>query len=190
MRRDLSGIAIIGGLLLVGVAASADQEPPPISGVTGSIGLEGTVEKTYEGANTVIVKAVDGIEHLFHLTGRTVVHGGKAGSGEALRGIDEGSRVVVHYTADGTTKTADEVDRVAADGLKSVEGVVSAVDRRAKTISIRLGDGSRETLLLTDRAAADIGKDVDTAAAGTARVVVYFGDETGRQVAHYFKRIS
>jgi hypothetical protein len=118
------------------------------------------------------------------------VHGGKAAGDEALRGVGEGSRVVVHYTAEGSSKTAHEVDRVAGDGLKTIEGFVTRVDRRAQTLSIRLADGSLQTLRLTGRAASDVGKDVDDADLGTAKVIVYFDDEVGRPVAHYFKRIS
>jgi hypothetical protein len=140
--------------------------------------------------NTVLVKSVDGIEHLFHLTERTVVHGATTAGDQVLRGLDEGSRVIVHYTAEGERPTADEVDRVAADGLKTIEGVITRVDRRAKTMSILLADGTQQTLRLTDRAAADAGKELDYAAAGTAKVVVYVNDEAGRPVAHYFKRVS
>jgi hypothetical protein len=190
MRSHISISVMAGGLLFVGTAVSAGQQPPPIGGVTGTIALEGTVQKTYEGAHTVLVKTVDGIEHLFHLTERTVVHGGTAAGDDALHGLKEGSGVVVHYTAQGDNKTAHEVDRVAADGLKTIEGVVTNVDRGARTISIRLAEGSRQTLRLTDRAASEVGKNIDAAAAGTAKVVVYFTDEEGRRVAHYFKRVS
>jgi len=190
MRLNPSVSVVTAGLLLIGTAAVGAQQPPPIDGVTGTVALEGTVEKTYEGLNTVVVKTVDGIEHFFRLTERTVVHGGKAAGDDVLRGLDQGSRVVVHYTADGERKTADEVDRVAADGLKTVEGVVTNVDRRAKTMSIRLADGGRQTFRLTERAAADVGKDGDGAAAGTVRVVVYVNDEAGRPIAHFFERIS
>jgi hypothetical protein len=179
-----------GGLLLGGTAVSAGQQPPPIGGVTGTIALEGTVQKTYEGAHGVVVKTVDGIEHLFHLTERTVVHGGAAAGNDALRGLHEGSEVVVHYTAEGDKKTAHEVDRIGEDGLKTIEGVVTKVDRGARTMSIRLADGSRQTLRLTDRAASDAGENIEAAAAAKAKVVVYFNDEAGRRVVHYFKRIS
>ena len=105
-------------LLLVGLpfglaTFGAVQEPVP---VTGTIALEGTVDKTYAAANTVIVKATDGVEHLFHLTRRTVVHGAKDTGDAALSGLKEGSRIVVHYAADGEQKTAVEVDRVGDDG--------------------------------------------------------------------------
>ena len=190
MRSHLFINVMAGALHLVAPVVVAAQQPPPIDGVTGTVELEGAVDKTYAGANTVIVKTEDGIKHLFHLTDRTVVHGGRETGEGALRGLDDGSTVVVHYTAEGDIKTANEVDRVADDGLKVIEAVVTKVDRRAKTITIMLADGTRQTLALTDRAAVDVGKDVDDAAADTAKVVVYFNDETGRRVVHYFKRVK
>ena len=159
MRSHLFMNILAGGLLLVAPVVVAAQQPPPIDGVTGTVALQGAVEKTYAGANTIIVKTEDGIEHLFHLTDRTAVHGGRATGERALRGLDEGSTVVVHYTAEGADKTANEVDRVGDDGLKVIEAVVTKVDRRGKTITIQLADGTRQTLALTDRAAVDVGKD-------------------------------
>jgi hypothetical protein len=117
-----------------------------------------------------------------------VVHGGRAAVDDPLSGLEEGSKVVVHYTAEGGDETAHEIDRIGEDGLQAVEGTVTKVDRRGKTISIRLADGTRQTLRLTDRAATDVGNDID-GAAGTARVVVYFNDRAGERVAHFFKRI-
>jgi hypothetical protein len=190
MRSYLSVIAMAGGLLLVGASPAPGQQPPPVERPVGTIPVEGTVQKAYEGAHTVAVKTADGIEHLFHLNERTVVHGGKAAGQEALRGLDEGSRVIVHYTAEGDHKTANEIDRIGEDGLQAVEGTVTKVDRHAKTISIRLADGTRQTLRLTERAASDVGTDIDSAAAGTARVIVYYDDQAGELVAHYFKRVS
>jgi hypothetical protein len=178
---------------------AAAQEPPPIGGHTGTIALEGTVHTFYKGLNTIVVRTVDGLEHLFHLTERTVVHGGAAAGDRDLRGLEEGTRVVVHYTPagdevpEGDHHTAEEIDRIGEDGLVAVEGVITKVDRRAGTLSIRLVDGSGETLRLTERAAADVGKDLDDADVGTAKVVVYVTpviDDAGGRVAHYFRRVS
>jgi hypothetical protein len=191
MRNYLSSTVVIAGLVLAATAASAGQDqPPPINGVIGTIALEGTVDKTYQGINTIAVKTADGVRHVLHLTTRMVVHGGNAASEGALDGLEDGSRVVVHYTAEGDTMTAHEVDRLAQDGLKSVNGVIAKVDRRAKTISIRLADGSLQTLRLTERAASDVGKDLDGAAASASKVVVYYTDDAGHRTAHYFKRVS
>lgn len=190
IRRYLTVGFGCGAALLARPALHAGQEPPPIGGVTGTIALEGTVDQTYKGVNTVMVKTADGVRHLFHLTGKTVVHGGDESGAEALRGLKAGSTVVVHYTADAGEQTAHEIDRVGDEGLKTMEGMVTHVDRGARTISIRLPDGSMQTLRLTDRAAADVGKDVERGAADSTRVVVYYADEAGHRVAHYFKRIS
>ena len=187
IRRYLAVGFGCGAALLAMPALHAGQEAPP---VTGTIALEGTVDQTYKAANTVVVKTVDGVRHLFHLTGKTVVHGGESAGAEALRGLKAGSTVVVHYTAAAGLQTALEVDRVDDKGLKTMEGVVTRVDRVGQKISIRLADGSTQTLRLTDRAAIDVGKDVDRAAVDTTRVVVYYADEAGQRVAHYFKRIA
>src|ERR1700747_1868226 len=105
MYRQLfvPSIALLGGLLFGLPALDAIQEPVPVA---GTMALEGTVNKTYAAANTVIVKATDGVEHLFHLTRHTVVHGAKDTGDAALSGLKEGSRVVVHYAAEGDQKTA------------------------------------------------------------------------------------
>jgi hypothetical protein len=176
--------------LLVLPAVHAEQQPPPINGVTGTMALEGTVDETSKAGKTIIVKTVDGIRHLFHLTAETAVHGSAAAGADTLDGLEAGSRIVVHYTAKGGQQTAHEVDRLDTKGLKTVEGVVTRVDRVGRVMSIRLADGSTQTLRLTDRAATDVGRDVDSAAADARRVIVYYADEAGQQVAHYFKRTS
>ena len=190
MRSHLSASVFAAGLLLAATALAAGQQPPSINGVTGTIALEGTVDKTYKGVHTIAVKTADGIRHLLHFTIRTVVHGGRAAGQDALDGLEDGSQVVVHYTGEGGTKTAHEVDRIAQDGLKAMDGLVMKVDRDAKTISIRLANGSVQTFRLTERAAFDVGKDLESAADGTAKVVIYYTDEAGHRVAHYFKRVS
>jgi hypothetical protein len=195
MRSQLLTSVLVGGLWLggTGVAAAQEPPPPPIGGLTGTIALEGTVHTFYKALNTVVVKTVDGLEHLFHLTEHTVVHGGTADGDRSWRGLEEGSHVVVHYSPEEDRNTADEVDRIGDDGLIAVEGVITKVDQRARTLSIRLTDGSGETLRLTDRAAAELDKDLDDAAVGTAKIVVYvtpLNDDAGGRVAHYFRRVS
>jgi hypothetical protein len=188
MCRQLSAplMLLLGGTLFGLPTLRAVQATVP---VTGTIALEGTVNKTYAAANTVIVKATDGVEHLFHLTKHTVVHGAKDTGDVGLSGLTVGSRVVVHYATEGGQKAAIEVDRVGDDGLATIEGVVTRVEREARRISIRIADGSTVTLQLSERAARDVGKDIDRAGAG-AKVIVYYTDEAGNRVAHYFKKIS
>lgn len=187
-RQLCASIVLLAGGMLFGLPTlRAAQEPPP---VTGTIALEGAINKTYAAANTLIVKATDGVEHLFHVTKRTVVHGAKDTGDAALSGLTEGSRVVVHYTAEGEEKAAVEIDRIDEHGLQAMEGAVTRVDREGKKLSIRLANGSTETLRLSERAASNVDKNVDRAVDDSAQVLVYYTDEAGNRVVHYFKRIS
>jgi hypothetical protein len=101
----------------------------------------------------------------------------------------EGSTVVVHYTIRGEEASVQEIDLFGDEGLKITEGVISHVDRRRKEITIRYGNGKTETLRMTDRAAAESEKALEGTAAGT-KIVVYYSDDAGRKVAHYFKKTS
>jgi len=178
-------VAVIGG-----AAAKAAQQPPPIHGVTGTIATEGTIQEIDEGAHRILVKTADGIERLFHLGGRSAIHGGDAAGDEAMRVLKKGTRVVVHYTGEGENLTAQEIDRLDGDGLRQIEGKVTAVNRDTRTISIKLTNGTTQTLQLSDRAASDVGKDIDRASDGTVSVMVYYKNEAGQRVVHYFKRVS
>jgi hypothetical protein len=181
----------IVAITVIGAAdASAGQQPPPIHGVTGTIATEGSIQATSEAGHTVVVKAADGIERLFHVNRRSTVHSGDPAGEEALGALKKGTPVVVHYTTDGGNLTAEEIDRLDDKGLKQMQGVVTAVNRSDRTISIKLADGSRQTLRLSERAAAEAGEDIDHVDDGTVKVIVYFRDEAGQRVAHYFKRVS
>jgi hypothetical protein len=96
----------------------------------------------------------------------------------------------VHYTVEGEEQAAVEIDRIDEHGLRVMEGVVTRVDREGKKLSIRLANGSIETLRLSERAAGNVDKNVDRAVDDSARVIVYYTDEAGNRVVHYFKRIS
>jgi hypothetical protein len=184
----LSPMALALGLLAAPAGPTTgalEQDVPPIPGVTATAALEGTVEKTYAGANAIAVKTVDGIEHLFHFTKRTVVHGAAA-TDEAFSGLEKGTRVVVHYTGEGGDQTAAEVDRIGDGGLREMRGVVTDLDRAARRLSIRLTDGTRETLQLSDRAARDGDKDVK---AGST-IVTYYTYDDGTRVTHYMRAIN
>jgi hypothetical protein len=190
MRTRVAVSVVAVGLVLIGRSSVAAQQPPPIDGVTGTVAIQGTVQQAYGGAHIVIVKTINGIEHLFHLTERMVARRGTAAGDAALRGLDAVSQVVVQYSEHGETDIVDEFDRVAVDGLKTVEGVVTNVDRRTLTLSIRLADGSRQSLRLTAGAAADVGKNIDRSASEAGTIVVHFSNEAGRPVAHSFTRVS
>jgi len=183
----MGSLLLVGGLVLGTSISVTAQSPPPVQ---GTIALEGTVNKVYAAANTIIVGTLDGVEHVFHYTKDTLLHGAPGTDINALQGIREGSAVVVHYTVEGSNESAHEIDRIGDGGLKVIEGVVTRVDRARKQITIKHSNGTTETLRLTDHAAVDAGKDLDQAATGGTRVVVYYTDATGQKLAHFFKKIS
>jgi hypothetical protein len=173
----------------VGLRAQAPSLPPPVP--IDNQTLEATQKKFYAALNVIVVTTVDGVEHVIHFTKDLLVHGGKGKGVDALQGLQEGRAVVVHYTQIGADATAQEIDLIGGDqGLKTTEGVLVRVDRKRQQITIKFANGSTETLQLTKQAAADAGKDLDTAAPDSTRVVIYYSDEAGNKVAHYFKRVS
>src|SRR4051812_3301370 len=127
-------IALVVASLLMTSASVLAQEPPPLPGVTGTIGLDGTMDTFYSGTHDVIVKTEDGIRHLLHLSPRTVVHGAAATADRPLGELEKGSHVVVQYVVEGDQQTAVEIDRIGHDGLKAAEGTVKSVDRSAKKL--------------------------------------------------------
>ncbi|MGA2270741.1 MAG: hypothetical protein ABSH44_19890 [Bryobacteraceae bacterium] len=152
--------------------------------------LVGEVLKLDAAAKTVVVKLADGTQHAFHVVKQTAVHGAQdtaAAAKDAFHGLKEGSQVAVHYTAQGTEETAEEIDNIGKDGLKATEATVSRIDRGTKTLAVRTADGAEETYRLTESAAKDAGKDIAAGAEKSAKVIVYYTEEAGRKVAHFFK---
>ncbi|MGB7726518.1 MAG: hypothetical protein WBL50_00700 [Candidatus Acidiferrum sp.] len=152
--------------------------------------VEGLVIKIDRAAKTVVVKASDGTEYTMHLAERTMVYGENEtykGAVEAERGLQEGSKVVVHYTKQGTDDTAEEIDRIGTDGLKTSEGTITKFDRATRTMTIKIADGTEEIYQLTEHAIEDAGIEAEDAAKTSAHAIVYYSDEADHKVAHYFK---
>jgi hypothetical protein len=151
----------------------------------------GVVSKVDAGTKTVVVKAGDGTEHTLHFVKRTTVHGAQdtsKGTDDAFHGLKEGSEVAVHYTAKGSLETADEFDRIGKDGLKATDVTVTHIDRGAKTLAVKTADGTAETFRLTGSAAKDAGKDVVEGSEKSVKVTVYYTEDGGHKVAHFFKK--
>jgi hypothetical protein len=178
----------IGTLIMVGIAGAglsaplAAQSGPPIQ---GTMALEGTMTKFYRGLNALVVTTADGAEHVYHFTKRLVVHGGKGAGTDALEELKPGTAVLVHYRIDTRGEAVEEIDSLDGDGLKIVEGVVTHLDRRRRQITLKLPDGTIDTLRLTNLAAEEAD---DIGDAGTITVTVYYSTESGHRVAHYFKK--
>jgi hypothetical protein len=175
MRRYLD-FGLVFALVACGAFAAQDVASAVV----------GTVKAIDKGTKTVVVRVSDGTEQTFHFVGRTVAHGAEAtakGSKDAFLDMKEGDDVIVHYTVKGAEKTAQEVDHVGKDGLKLSVVAVTSVDHAAKTVTVKTAEGGEETYRLTDRAMHEVGERLEKA----GKVTVYYSEEAGKKIGHYFK---
>jgi hypothetical protein len=152
--------------------------------------VEGTVKKVDAGTKTVVVATADGTEHTLHVVKKTAVHGFDAtelAAKDGMHGVREGSHVVAHYTTVGAEKTAQEVDHIGEGGLKTTEGTVNKIDRGAKTIAVKTADGVETIYKISDHAVVDAGKEVGKGVEKAGKVTVYYTEEGGKKIAHFFK---
>ncbi len=181
-RRVLT--LVVAALSLFGFAVSLK------AAVEKTRSVEGLVIKVDHAAKTMVVKAADGTEYTMHLVERTVLYGGNEtykGAEEASRGLQEGSRVVVHYTKQGSDETAEEIDRIGTHGLKMSEGTITKLDRVTRTMTIKIADGTEEIYQLTEHAIEAAGIETEAAAKTSAHAILYYSDEAGQKVVHFFK---
>ena len=152
--------------------------------------VHGTIDKIDSGTKTVVVKTADGTRRSLHLLDRTAVHGtnlSAAASKDSWHGLSEGVEVVAHYTKRGSEDTAVEIDKVGEGGLKGARGTVTEIDRGGRKLVVDTGPGAKETFELTGHASEDAGKDVAKATAKGSKVAVYYTEDAGKKVAHFFE---
>lgn len=180
-----AGAVVLG--LALGTMAYAQNRPPLPN---EPVATEGTMKQFYRGLNFVVVKTVDGVEHVYNFTRDLIVHGGKTPGPDALEGLKEGTIVAIHYSTTDGKALAEEIDVLGDEGLRITEGTVIKIDRGKEEITIRFANGRTETLQMTSRAAAESRGILAEPAAGSGPIVVYYTEKSGRKVAHYFKRAS
>jgi len=169
-------------LMLLGVVAVLLA---PLSFAVEAVSaVHGTSSKIDSGAKTIVVKTADGTEHTVHFIAKTTVHGTEVGAKDTFHGLKEGAEVVAHYTAKGADNTAVEVDKVGKDGLKTMNGTVSEVDRGAKKLVVKSADGTEQAFKLADHAAAETGQGAEK----SAKVTVYYTEDAGKKIAHFFQK--
>ncbi|HEY4763197.1 MAG TPA: hypothetical protein VIH75_05945 [Candidatus Sulfotelmatobacter sp.] len=185
--KNQNAICVSCALLLLSALVWAAQDV-----VTA---VHGTITKLDSGTKAMVVKTKDGSEHTIKVVDKTTVHGVEAGahdtavgSADSFRGLKEGTDVVAHYTVKGTEKTAVEVDDVGKEGVKSIDGTVTHIDRSTKIMAVKTADGTEETFKLSGHAAADAGKDISKGAEKTTKVTVYYTEEAGKKTAHFFEK--
>jgi hypothetical protein len=154
--------------------------------------VHGTVTKLDAGTKTMVVKTKDGTEQTVHFTDKTTVWGADktaAGAKDSFKGLSEGSEVVVHYSVKGTEKSASEVDKVGKDGMKYVDGTVTKVGKDGKTVTVKAVDGTEHTFDVAGHDTADAAKGIGKATDKTGKVTVYYTEEGGKKVAHFFEKL-
>jgi hypothetical protein len=173
-------VAILGTIFVAPLPA---QGPPPVQ---GTLALKGTVTKFYRALNTLVVTTTDGAKHVYHFTAGLLIHGSKGTRPNDLAQLRPGTSVIVHYRINGTEELAEEIDSLVDRGVKIAEGTVTRVDRGRREITLRFADGTTDTLRLTARAASELDETLGDD--GATQVTVYYTDESGYRLAHYFTK--
>lgn len=177
--RLTSTAAVVALVLPV---AAAGQVAPPSGLQTGTVTIEGTVEKV--SPEFVQLRTTDGTTQLFRLLEKTFVHG--ADPNDELIGLRQGTLVAIHYSGSGAAATAQEVDRIDAAGLRISEGRVTSINRDRGEIKVTFDNGKSETFKLTNRVTGEIGRDLTKD--DHPRVIVYYTNNRGVKEVHYFKK--
>ena len=146
-------------------AARAEQQPPPIHGVTGTVATEESRRDTKEAGRGIFSR----VARLFGV-GKGSTAAEDAAADEIMAGLKAGTRVMVGSpTVDGTP------------AVPETDAVIMDVNPGERIISIRLEDGTRQRLQLADGASR---------AAERGSVVVFVKNDAGDSAPHYFKRIN
>jgi hypothetical protein len=155
----------------------------PVDDVVSAV--HGTVTKVDSAAKTIVVKTKAGTEQTVHYTEKTAVWGAdKAAEGakDTYKGVAAGSEVVVQYTEKAGEKSATEVDKVGKDGMKYVDGTVEKMAADGKTVTVKAADGTEHTFAVA-------GKGIATGATKGGKATVYYTEQGGKQVAHFFEKL-
>jgi hypothetical protein len=144
--------------------------------------VHGTVTKVDHATKTVVVKSADGTEHTIKATGQTTYKGSK----EGFDGLKEGTEVVAHKTGKGAEETGVEIGKIGKDGVKVTDGTIVKVDHGAKKVVVKGADGTEKTFDYTETAGKDMGEAVGAGAEKGAKVTVYYTEESGKKIAHFF----
>jgi hypothetical protein len=162
-RTQVAAVVFLALTIMRAPHARAEQQPPPIHGVTGTVATEESRRDTKEAGRGIMSR----VAGLFGLGRKDSI--GDAAADEIMAGLKAGTRVMVaNPGADGTPAAPQS------------EAVIMDVNPDERSISIRLEDGTRQTLRLAEAS----GRPDDRA------VVVFVKTAAGEPTPHYFKRIG
>jgi hypothetical protein len=171
---------------------SARMSAPPIQGV---MALDDAMRKFYRAVNVGLVAAREGVDHAYRFTASLIGHPADNPGGRtltALEGLREGTVVVVQFNVRVRGERGDAVDLVSDKDLMATEGRVVHIDRRRQQITVTYDDGTFDVMELTERAGAATWPEEEQAIAAQAagaQAAVYYNDEDGQRVVHFFRWI-
>jgi hypothetical protein len=207
----VAGFAVFGvsarGTVVAASSQAAAAQPAPTHAVAGTV-------KIVDGKNgTLVVQASDGSLHVVKVApsfktspiaeaAKAVAQDGKA-VGQATGAVardsanvaKEGAHVVVHYTEDAAGKTAHAVKQAADRTVQSITGVVTKVDRAARTVTVKTKDGvehvylvAKDATITTGRRIGAAGQEIGSSVKEGAQATVHFVDESGNRIAHVIEQ--
>jgi hypothetical protein len=147
--------------------------------------VHGTVTKVDQATKTVVVKTADGTEHAIKVTGHTTYKGTE----EGFDGLKEGSEVVVRETHKGAEETGVEIGKIGEGSVKVADGTIVKVDHGAKKVVVKSADGTEKSFDYTETAGKDMGEAVGAGTEKGAKVTVYYTEESGKKIAHFFSSL-
>jgi arginine repressor len=167
----------LGGLALCLVVTAF------VCAAQGDVGIvHGTVTKVDQSTKTVVVKTADGTEHAIKVTGHTTYRGTQ----EGFDGLREGTEVVARETRKGADETAVEIGKIGENSVKATDGTIVKVDHGAKTVVLKSADGTEKSFDYTETAGKDMGEAVGVGTEKGTKVTVYYTEEGGKKIAHFF----
>jgi hypothetical protein len=177
-------VALVGLLTFPAAAQTAAAKKGPVERA-----IVGTVETVDTTAKTVAVKTSDGAVQVFKVTEKTTVTGLKEGAKYSALAAEQSIHVVVRYTQDAGTKTADAIDTFGTGADKIARGTVVAVNEKAKTVTVKSENGAEEVFDIADRAVVDTGTGVVKQTQKGAKVTVEYTERAGKKIAHFIRSL-
>lgn len=164
--------------------------------------VSGVVDHVDNATKTVVVKTADGTKEAYHYTDKTTVHAADAvghdtkdATVDTAHGLESGSHVLVHYTGEGTDKTASGIDQFGHATVNDAHGTIIHADKAAGTMTVKMKDGTVQTFHMAKDATIDTGHGVEKFSDASAddikkgaSVTVHYTQSAGQKVIHTFEK--
>jgi hypothetical protein len=191
MYKKLSGLLFCCAALVVTTHALGVAK-----GRFAEHAVVGQLQKFDAATKTAVVKLADGTVEVFKVTEKTLVQGVTGGARTAALAGSEGGHFVVHYTEEGTDKTAESFRYIGAEFPKVADGTVIGIDKTGHTIAIKTADGVEDIYHLSDKCVMDTGRGIAEGSDAVGQTVksggivtIHYTTEGGKKIAHLVKEV-